>query len=138
MLLVWAPETFHRRRATWGTSKTCCRLAVSAWGSSRRSWTLASAQLQACSLSPMEAFSLLWRIMSMMRHSSENASIGDKLHAWSCALAKVQDLRELPHALTASLQHVFEVPQVALRLWNVSGAQTSSIYTMGVSEDAKS
>src|SRR2546427_10309523 len=59
-------------------------------------------------------------------------------HAWSCALAKVQDLRELPHALTASLQHVFEVPQVALRLWNVSGAQTSSIYTMGVSEDAKS
>src|SRR2546427_6774890 len=47
-------------------------------------------------------------------------------HAWSCALAKVQDLRELPHALTASLQHVFEVPQVALRLWNVSGAQTRS------------
>jgi uncharacterized protein YigA (DUF484 family) len=78
------------------------------------------------------------RIMDMMRHSSENASIADKLHAWSCALAKVQDLRELPHALTASLQHLFEVPQVALRLWNVSGAQTSSIYTMGVSDDAKS
>ena len=27
---------------------------------------------------------------------------------------------------------------MALRLWNVSGAQTSSIYTMGVSDDAKS
>src|SRR5256885_7241292 len=69
MLLVWAPETFHRRRATWGTSKTCCRLAVSAWGSSRRSWTLASAQLQACSLSPMEAFSLLDRKSTRLNSS---------------------------------------------------------------------
>src|SRR5258705_10778618 len=60
------------------------------------------------------------------------------LFPYTTLFRSVQDLRELPHALTASLQHVFEVPQVALRLWNVSGAQTSSIYTMGVSEDAKS
>jgi hypothetical protein len=49
----------------------------------------------------------------------------------------VQDLRELPHALTASLQHTFDVPQVALRLWNVAGAHSGTVYTMGVSDDAK-
>ncbi|MEG0555531.1 MAG: DUF484 family protein [Comamonas sp.] len=77
------------------------------------------------------------RIMDMVRHGSENTSIANKIHQWTCAMSKVQDLRELPHVVTASLQHIFEVPQVALRLWNVSGAHSGSIYTMGVSEDAK-
>ena len=73
----------------------------------------------------------------MMRNGSENASIASKIHQWTHALVKVQDLRELPHALTASLQHLFDVPQVALRLWNVAGAHNGTVYTMGVSEDAK-
>lgn len=77
------------------------------------------------------------RIIDMLRNGSENTGIANKVHQWTCALAKVQDLRELPHVVTASLQHIFEVPQVALRLWNVAGAHSGSIYTMGVSEDAK-
>ena len=77
------------------------------------------------------------RIMDMMRHGSENAAIASKIHQWTHALVKVQDLRELPHALTASLQHTFDVPQVALRLWNVAGAHSGTVYTMGVSDDAK-
>ena len=77
------------------------------------------------------------RIMDMVRHGSENASIANKIHQWTHALVKVQDLRELPHALTASLQHTFDVPQVALRLWNVAGAHSGTVYTMGVSDDAK-
>ena len=77
------------------------------------------------------------RIMEMMRNGSENASIANKIHQWTHALVKVQDLRELPHVVTASLQHVFDVPQVALRLWNVAGAHSGTVYTMGVSDDAK-
>ncbi|MEX8192681.1 DUF484 family protein [Comamonas guangdongensis] len=77
------------------------------------------------------------RIMDMMRHGSENASIAQKIHQWTHALVKVQDLRELPHVLTASLQHMFDIPQVALRLWNVAGAHSGTVYTMGVSEDAR-
>ena len=77
------------------------------------------------------------RIMDMVRHGSENAAIANKIHQWTHALVKVQDLRELPHALTASLQHTFDVPQVALRLWNVAGAHSGTVYTMGVSDDAK-
>ena len=77
------------------------------------------------------------RIMEMMRNGSENASIANKIHQWTHALVKVQDLRELPHALTASLQHTFDIPQVALRLWNVAGAHSGTVYTMGVSDDAK-
>ena len=36
------------------------------------------------------------RIMEMVRNSSDNASIAHKIHRWSCALAKVQDPRQLP------------------------------------------
>lgn len=78
------------------------------------------------------------RIIDMMGHSSENTVTAKKIHQWSCAMAKVQDLRELPHVVTASLQNIFDIPQVALRLWGVGAAYASSVYTMGVSEDAKS
>lgn len=78
------------------------------------------------------------RIIDMMGHSSENTVTANKIHQWTCALAKVQDLRELPHVVTASLQNIFAVPQVALRLWSVGAAHAGSVYTMGVSEDAKS
>jgi uncharacterized protein YigA (DUF484 family) len=77
------------------------------------------------------------RIIDMMRHGSENTGIANRIQQWGCALAKVQDLRELPHAATASLQRIFDVPQVALRLWSVAGSHSGSVYTMGVSEDAK-
>lgn len=77
------------------------------------------------------------RIIDMMRHGSENTSIANKIQQWGCALAKVQDLRELPHSATASLQRVFDIPHVALRLWNVAGSHSGTVYTMGVSDDAK-
>ena len=82
--------------------------------------------------------SLEHRIIDMMGHSSENTVTAGKLHRWTCAMSRVQDVRELPHVVTASLQHVFDIPQVALRLWNVGAAHAGTVYTMGVSEDAKS
>ena len=53
------------------------------------------------------------RIMEMVRNSSDNASIAHKIHRWSCALAKVQDPRQLPHTVSEGIQREFEVPQVA-------------------------
>ena len=78
------------------------------------------------------------RIMEMVRNSSDNASIAHKIHRWSCALAKVQDPRQLPHTVSEGIQREFEVPQVAVRVWDVAGPYQGGIYTMGVSDDAKS
>ena len=78
------------------------------------------------------------RIMDMVRNSSENASIAQKIHRWSCALAKVQDPRQLPHTVSEGIQREFDVPQVAVRVWDVAGPYQGGIYTMGVSDDAKS
>lgn len=78
------------------------------------------------------------RIMEMVRNSSENASIAHKVHRWSCALAQVSDPRNLPHAIAEGIQQEFDVPQVGIRVWDVAGPYVGSLFTMGVSDDAKS
>ena len=78
------------------------------------------------------------RIMEMVRNSSENASIAHKVHRWSCALARVSDPRNLPHAIAEGIQQEFDVPQVGIRVWDVAGPYVGSLFTMGVSDDAKS
>lgn len=77
------------------------------------------------------------RIMEMVRNSSENAAIAHKIHRWSCALAAVSDVRQLPHAIAEGIQKEFDVPQVGIRVWGVAGPYLGSVFTMGVSEDAK-
>lgn len=77
------------------------------------------------------------RIMEMVRNSSENSAIAHKIHRWSCALAAVSDVRQLPHAIAEGIQKEFDVPQVGIRVWSVAGPYLGSMFTMGVSEDAK-
>ncbi|MDH1902666.1 DUF484 family protein [Comamonas aquatica] len=77
------------------------------------------------------------RIMEMVRNSSENSAIAHKIHRWSCALAAVSEVRQLPHAIAEGIQKEFDVPQVGIRVWGVAGPYLGSMFTMGVSEDAK-
>lgn len=78
------------------------------------------------------------RIMDMVCNSSENSAIAHKIHRWSCALAGVQDVRQLPRAVAEGIQNEFDVPQVGIRVWDVAGPYLGQLFTMGVSEDAKS
>ncbi|MET1114466.1 MAG: DUF484 family protein [Comamonas sp.] len=77
------------------------------------------------------------RIMEMMRNSSENATIAQKIHRWSCDLAACVEPRELPHAITEGLRRVFDVPEAAVRVWDVAPPFAGALYTMGVSSDVK-
>ncbi len=77
------------------------------------------------------------RIMEMMRNSSENATIAQKIHRWSCDLAAVVEARDLPHAITEGLRQVFDVPEAAIRVWDVAPPFAGSLFTMGVSSDVK-
>ncbi|MBS0294345.1 MAG: DUF484 family protein [Proteobacteria bacterium] len=78
------------------------------------------------------------RIMDMVRHGHENAAIGDKIHQWSRQLLAVQDAGQLPQAVEQGMQALFDVPQVALRLWGVAGAHGEQPFAQGVSEDVRS
>ena len=76
------------------------------------------------------------RVMEIVRNGHENGHIGQKIHQWSRELAAVQDPHGLPGAVTEGLRRLFDVPQAALRVWDVAppfqGATLSA-----ASEDAR-
>ena len=77
------------------------------------------------------------RIMDMVRHSSENTGIGDKMHEWVRLLLAVKEPMRLPTAVENGMRDLFDVPQVALRVWGVGPVYSGESFARGVSEDAR-
>ncbi|ADV01447.1 DUF484 family protein [Alicycliphilus denitrificans] len=78
------------------------------------------------------------RVMDMVRHGHENAAIADKIHQWSRRLLAERDAAALPQAVEQGMQALFDVPQVALRLWGMAPGHAGQPFAQGVSEDVRS
>src|ERR1700712_3607354 len=78
------------------------------------------------------------RIMDMVRHGNENMLISDRIHRWAKTLLLVQSTRALPATLVGELRGRFNVPQVALKVWEVDERHADEPFAQGVSEDARS
>ncbi len=78
------------------------------------------------------------RVMDMVRHGHENTAITHKIHQWSRELLAVQDVAELPQAVEQGIARLFDVPQVALRLWGTAGMHADAPFALGASEDVRS
>ena len=77
------------------------------------------------------------RIMAMVRHSGENTGISDKIHQWSRQLLSVKEPLKLPLAVEKGMAQLFDVPQVVLRVWNVSPVYAGEAFAQGISEDVR-
>jgi len=73
------------------------------------------------------------RIMDMIRHGNENMILTDKLHRWSCELL-VTPPAQLAESALENIRDLFQVPQVALRLWSLQGEHAEAVYAQGVTE----
>lgn len=73
------------------------------------------------------------RIMDMIRHGHENMVLTDKLHRWACELM-VTPKEQLVASALDNIEQLFQVPQVALRLWGLSPAWTNELYAQGVTD----
>jgi hypothetical protein len=73
----------------------------------------------------------------MIRHGQENVVIADRLQRWTCRLLQVQEAADLPEVVAAELRGQFQVPQAAIRLWDVAQAHADRPWTQGVSADAR-
>lgn len=76
------------------------------------------------------------RVMDMIRHGGENLAVSDKLLCWARDLFETHDPRQIPQTIAESIQSVFAVPQVAIRLWDVRDEFVGEPFEQGVSEDA--
>lgn len=77
------------------------------------------------------------RIMDMVRHSGENTAIGEKTHEWARRMLSVKEPIKLPAAVESGMRELFDVPQVALRVWGVGPVFASETFARGVSDDAR-
>ena len=77
------------------------------------------------------------RVMEMVRNSTENAAIAHKVHQWTGALLQVKDPFDLPQAVVDGVRTLFDVPQAAVRVWNVAGPYIDADFTQGASDDAR-
>lgn len=78
------------------------------------------------------------RMMDMIRHGSENMVISDKLQRWARGLFLVADAAALPAVLAADIRSQFQVPQVAIKVWDVSVSVADQPFALGASEDVRS
>lgn len=77
------------------------------------------------------------RVMDMVRHGNENMIIADKMQRWARNLLQVRSGRALPATISAEIRTQFMVPQVAIRVWDVSSRYGAEAFAEGVSGDAK-
>ncbi len=73
------------------------------------------------------------RIMDMIRHGNENMVLTDRLHRWSCELL-VTAPDQLAELAVDNIRSLFQVPQVALRLWSLQAEHAQAPYAQGASE----
>ena len=76
------------------------------------------------------------RIMDMIRHGNENMVLTDKLHRWSCELL-VTPPDHLVDSAVDNIRELFQVPQLALRLWSLDEAHAQAPYAQGVTDAVK-
>ena len=77
------------------------------------------------------------RIMEMVRNSTENAAIANTVHQWTGSLLQVRDPFDLPQAVVDGVRTLFDVPQAAVRVWEVAAPYIDADFTQGASEDAR-
>lgn len=77
------------------------------------------------------------RLADLVRHGHDNDRTQQRMHAWQLRLLAEVDSHALPYAVQDGLQQVFEVPGVALKLWNVAASYAHMEVAQGASEDVR-
>ncbi|MGE8317521.1 MAG: DUF484 family protein [Comamonas sp.] len=78
------------------------------------------------------------RIMDLMRNGSQNHHTVDKIHGWACEVARTRNPVQLPQSIVQGLREHFDVPQAAVKLWDVSESYLREGFAQGASDDTRS
>ncbi len=78
------------------------------------------------------------RMVDMIRHGQDNEVIAAKMQAWTRKLMQTAHARDLPGAVVQGITGGFQVPQAAIKVWNVNGVFSGESFVTGVSADVQS
>jgi len=77
------------------------------------------------------------QIVEMVRHGQDNVAIADKLHRWTRALMLTANAADLPDVLVSELQHQFQIPQAAIRVWGGAEVFADLPFAGPIADDVK-
>ena len=77
------------------------------------------------------------KMVDLVRNAHENAVIADKLEQWACRLLRTDEPAELPALIASELAARFDVPQVAIKLWDVDAPFADAPFAQGAGDDAR-
>jgi len=77
------------------------------------------------------------RLSELLRYGHENDSIATKFSRWTARVIAERDPYALPRTVTQNLRDVFDVPQAALRVWDVAETYTQSEFARQTGEEVR-
>ena len=77
------------------------------------------------------------RLQDMIRNGNDNQQISGRMHRWACQLFLARANPHLPELLTSELRLQFNLPQAAVKVWDLDPAYADEPFAQGVSEDLK-
>lgn len=77
------------------------------------------------------------RLAELLRYGHENDSIASKFSRWTTRVMAERDPYALPRTIANGLRDVFDVPQAALRVWDVAEPYTQADFARQVGEEVR-
>ncbi|MBC8738191.1 DUF484 family protein [Paraburkholderia sp. UCT31] len=77
------------------------------------------------------------RLAELLRYGHENDSIASKFNRWTIRVMAERDPYALPRTIAGGLRDIFDVPQAALRVWDVAEPYAQADFARHVSEEVR-
>ena len=77
------------------------------------------------------------RLAELLRYGHENDSIAAKFNRWTTRVIAQRDAHALPRTVAQGLMEVFDVPQAALRLWDLADTYRDAEFARHVGEEVR-
>jgi len=77
------------------------------------------------------------RLAELLRYGHENDTIAAKFNRWTARVIAERDAHALPRTVAQGLMEVFDVPQAALRVWDVADTYRDAEFARQVGEEVR-
>ncbi|MFM0740060.1 DUF484 family protein [Paraburkholderia xenovorans] len=77
------------------------------------------------------------RLAELLRYGHENDSIASKFNRWTIRVLAERDPYALPRTVAVGLRDIFDVPQAALRVWDVAEPYAQADFARHVGEEVR-
>jgi uncharacterized protein len=77
------------------------------------------------------------RLAELLRYGHENDSIASKFNRWTTRVMAERDPYALPRTIASGLRDIFDVPQAALRVWDVAEPYAQADFARHVGEEVR-